>query len=244
MKLRHPETSVSVARVKKVARMVDLGLTDYAATYNLQLKLVKKRRHGSLEDDLFLVTEHPGTFTLGRSGGRQNLIVSEEFLRQNDIPLVHIERGGDITYHGHGQLVIYPIIHLRQAGITVVEYVDYLEELMIRLAAASGVVATRDSRNRGVWVGGKKLGSVGIAVRQGICFHGLALNVNIGLEPFSWVNPCGLTGVQMTTLSGESGREVTLEDVKNDLASQLGRVFARQFITITKDHPDATMQQH
>ncbi|NNK95969.1 MAG: lipoyl(octanoyl) transferase LipB [Desulfobacterales bacterium] len=243
MKLTLSETTASVAHEKKVARIVDLGLTDYTAAYRLQLELVDKRRNGTAEDDLFLVTEHQGTFTLGRRGGRQNLTVSEEFLRKNDIPLVHIERGGDITYHGQGQLVIYPIIHLRQAGITVVEYVDCLEELMIRLAAASGVVATRDPRNRGVWVGDKKLGSVGIAIRQGVCFHGMALNINISLEPFSWVNPCGLTGVQMTTLSGESDREVTLEDVKSDLAGQLGRVFARKFITIAKDHPDVTMYQ-
>jgi len=243
MKTRHPEATVSVASEKKVAHILDLGLTDYGATYKLQLELVKNRRDGILEDDLFLITEHPSTFTLGRRGGRQNLNVSEEFLREKNIPLVHIERGGDITYHGQGQLVIYPIIHLRQSGLKVVEYVDHLEELMIRLAAASGVVATRDPRNRGVWVGDKKLGSIGIAVRHGVCFHGMALNVNLSLEPFSWVNPCGLTGVRMTTLSNESGREIMLDQVKSDLASQLGRVFARKFITIAKEHYDVTMCQ-
>jgi len=243
MKLKRSDTLISMGSTKKVARIVDLGLTNYAAAYKLQLELVKKRRNGTVEDDLFLVTEHPATFTLGRRGGRQNLNVSEDFLRENDIPLVHIERGGDITYHGQGQLVIYPIIHLRQSGLKVVEYVEYLEELMIRLAAASGVYATRDPRNRGVWVGDKKLGSVGIAVRQGVCFHGIALNVNTSLEPFSWVNPCGLTGVSMTTLSYEKGQEVTVEEVKRDLAGQLGHVFARKFITIAKDHSDVTMHQ-
>ncbi len=190
------------------ARFVDLGLTDYAAAYALQLELVEKRRSGTISDDIFLVTEHPGTFTLGRRGGHQNLMVSEQFLREKNIPLVHIERGGDITYHGLGQLVIYPILHLRQAGLTVSDYVCLLEEIMIGLAASCGVVAARDPRNHGVWVGDRKLGSVGIAIRHGVAFHGLALNVNIALEPFSWVNPCGLAGVRMTTLSRESGREV------------------------------------
>jgi lipoyl(octanoyl) transferase len=223
---------------KTAARLVDLGLTDYAAAYALQLELVEKRRSGTVAEDLFLVTEHPSTFTLGRRGGRQNLMVSGQFLRQKNIPLVHIERGGDITYHGPGQLVIYPIMHLRQAGLTVSGYVHCLEEIMIGLAAASGVVAVRDSRNHGVWAGDRKLGSVGIAIRHGVAFHGLALNVNICLEPFSWVNPCGLTGVQMTTLSRESGREVVLSEVKNDLPGQLSQVFSREFVSIEKDHFD------
>jgi lipoyl(octanoyl) transferase len=230
-----------VAPVKTAARLVDLGLTDYAAAYALQLELVEKRRSGTVTDDIFLVTEHPGTFTLGRRGGHQNLMVSEQFLRDKNIPLVHIERGGDITYHGWGQLVIYPILHLRQAKLTVSDYVHLLEEIMISLAAASGVVAGRDPRNHGVWVGDRKLGSVGIAIRHGVAFHGLALNVNISLEPFSWVNPCGLTGVRMTTLSRESGREVVLDEVKNNLAGQLKQVFSREFVLIEKDHPDVTM---
>lgn len=244
MKLKLSDTPISMTGENKDARIVDLGLTDYAAAYALQLELVEKRRNGTVENDLFLITEHPGTFTLGRSGGRQNLIISEEFLREKDIPLVHIERGGDITYHGPGQLVIYPIIHLHQAGLKVIEYVNCLEELMIRLAATTGVDATRDARNRGVWVGEKKLGSVGIAVRRCVCFHGIALNVNTSLEPFSWVNPCGLAGVKMTTLHLESTMNVTLDDVKNNIAGQLADVFARKFITIAKDHPDVTMHQH
>jgi lipoyl(octanoyl) transferase len=229
-----------VVEVKTAARIVDLGLTDYAAAYDLQLRLVEKRRNGSVADDLFLVTEHPATFTLGRRGGRENLMVSEQFLHEKNIPLVHIERGGDITYHGPGQLVIYPILHLRQAGLTVSDYVNRLEELMISLAGASGVAAVRDSRNHGVWVGDRKLGSIGIAIRHGISFHGLALNVNISLEPFSWVNPCGLTGVKMTTLCRESGREIHLDEVKKNLPSMLKRLFLREFVSINKDHPDVT----
>lgn len=232
---------VVLAGVKKAARIVDLGLTDYAAAYALQLDLVERRRSGAGADDIFLVTEHPGTFTLGRRGGRQNLMVSEQYLRQQNIPLVHIERGGDITYHGPGQLVIYPVLYLRQAGLSVTDYVHLLEETMIRLAAAVGVTAQRDPRNRGVWAGDRKMGSVGIAIRHGVAFHGLALNVNVSLEPFSWVNPCGLNGVQMTSLSRECGRQVGMGELKEHLADTLKQVFAWEFITTDKDHPDVTM---
>jgi lipoyl(octanoyl) transferase len=232
-----------VIPVATAARIVDLGLVDYAAAYALQLGLVGKRRGGTVADDVFLVTEHPATFTLGRRGGQQNLMVSAQFLQEKNIPLVHIERGGDITYHGWGQLVIYPILHLRQAGLTVSDYVSCLEEIMIGLAAACGMTAGRDPRNHGVWVGDKKLGSVGIAVRHGVAFHGLALNVNISLEPFSWVNPCGLTGVCMTSLSLESGREITLGEIKNHLPALLRQVFAREFIAIEKDQLDGSIHK-
>jgi lipoyl(octanoyl) transferase len=223
------------------AALVDLGLTDYAAAYALQLDLVEKRRNGEAAGDIFLVTEHPSTFTLGRRGGRENLMVSEEFLREKNIPLVHIERGGDITFHGRGQLVIYPILHLREAGLSVSDYVCRLEEVMIRLAAPCGVHGARDPRNHGVWVGQKKLGSIGIAIRHGVSFHGLALNVCLDLEPFSWVNPCGLAGVSMTTISRECGRDVALAEVKKELPRQLAEIFGREFIPSTKERCDVVM---
>lgn len=216
------------------AAYADLGLVDYAAAYALQRDLVERRRGGSVPDT-FLVTEHHATFTLGRRGGRENLMVTEAFLREQGIPLIHIERGGDITFHGPGQLVIYPILHLREAGLSVTEYVFRLEEVMIRLAASRGVDAVRDPRNRGVWVGGSKLGSVGIAIRHAISFHGLALNVCLDPTPFSWVNPCGLSGVGMTTLSRELGREVSLAEVKEDLPGILAEVFDREFFPADKN---------
>lgn len=225
------------------AGLVDLGLTDYAAAHRLQLALVEKRRNAAAAGDLFLVTEHPSTFTLGRRGGRVHLRVSEEFLAERRIPLVHIERGGDITFHGRGQLVIYPILHLRRAGLSVAAYVQGLEEVMLRLAEASGVTAGRDPRSHGVWVGEKKLGSVGIAIRHGIAFHGLALNVDVDITPFSWVNPCGLSGVTMTSLSRECGREVGLGKVKEKLSDTLSRVFCRNFRTFTKEHVDAILDK-
>jgi lipoyl(octanoyl) transferase len=243
MKLRRHGDLVSVADTLPSALLLDLGLSDYTETYELQQELAAKRKSGELNSDLFLITEHPATFTLGRRGGRDNLMVSEDFLKEKNIPLVHIERGGDITFHGEGQLVIYPIYDLRKGGVTVAAYVALLEEVMLQLAQKRGVTACRDPRNNGIWVGDKKLGSVGIAIRHGISFHGLAINVNVSLEPFSWVNPCGLTGVSMTTLAKELDENILLETVKKDLVFTLGSVFKRSISVVSEVPLHDTVQQ-
>ena len=224
--------------MKMSARIAYLGVTNYAEAHALQVCLTERRRSDAIPYDIFLVTEHEDTFTLGRSGGRENLMVSEQFLLKKGIPLVQVERGGDITFHGKGQLVIYPIFHMRKAGLTVSEYVYRMEELMIKLAADNEVYATRSPRNHGVWVKGKKLGSVGLAVRHGVAFHGLALNVNINLEPFCWVNPCGLTDVQMTSLSNEIGKEILVDNILMDLGKHISSVFTCSITPITKDNFD------
>lgn len=243
MKPWQPGDLVSVAETPQKALLLDLGLSDYAETYELQQQLVARRKSGELEYDLFLVTEHPATFTLGRRGGRENLMVPESFLKDKNIPLVHIERGGDITFHGEGQLVIYPIFDLKKSGMRVTEYVALLEEVMLQVAAKHGVTATRDPRNNGIWVGDKKLGSVGIAVRHGVSFHGLALNVNVSLEPFSWVNPCGLSGVSMTTLAGELGDNLLVATVKEDLSAILALLFKRSISVVSEVPSGDAVQQ-
>ena len=210
-----------------------LGQADYRIVHDLQLRLVAERLAGELGDTV-LLTEHPGVFTLGRRGGRAHLMVSEDFLAGQGIPLVHIERGGDITYHGPGQLVIYPIIDLRRARMPLTDYVHSLEEVMLRLARDCRVDAVRDPRNHGIWSGGRKLGSVGIAVRHGVAFHGLALNVNLSLLPFSWINPCGLCGVQMTSLAVETKADVSLEQAGRFLPDHLQEIFARPVTEIDR----------
>ncbi|MEZ4601458.1 MAG: lipoyl(octanoyl) transferase LipB [Syntrophotaleaceae bacterium] len=212
-----------------------LGLLAYQAAHDLQTSLVQRRRRGELDQDLFLITEHPPVFTLGRRGTRNHLLVSEAFLSHEGIRVVPIERGGDITYHGPGQLVLYPIIDLRQAGLSATGYVTKLEELMLRIAADWNITANRDPRNRGIWVGDKKLGSVGIAIRHGIAFHGLALNVNPSLTPFGWINPCGLSGVEMTSIAKETGQEATLAKVLSRLIHHLKDIFNRDFKETTKE---------
>ncbi|WP_136808128.1 lipoyl(octanoyl) transferase LipB [Desulfosediminicola flagellatus] len=217
------------------ASICNLGLMEYQVAYDLQTRLVDERRTLESGNDIFLIVEHPSVYTLGRRGGREFLMVSEEFLAEKEIAIVPIERGGVITYHGPGQLVIYPIVHLKQAKMSVAEYVSKLEELMIRLAADVGVIAGRDERNHGVWVGNNKMGSIGIAIRHGVSFHGLALNVNLSLDPFGWINPCGLTGVQMTSLSVAAGEEITMERVLKNLIKHLEDVFPYTFTEISRD---------
>ncbi len=189
----------------------------YAEARSLQHSLVEARRENRLPQDLLLLLEHPPTFTLGRRGGTENLTVPESFLLERGIPLIQAERGGDITFHGPGQLVGYPVMDLASARLSVTALVEALEEVMIRTAAARGLRAERNRLNRGVWAGGKKLGSVGIAIRHGISYHGFALNVNPDLTPFGWINPCGLRGVQMTSLEAALSLPVPMAAVQREV---------------------------
>jgi lipoate-protein ligase B len=204
---------------------VDLGTAPYTQVRELQLALAAARHEGRLDRDVVLFLEHEPVFTLGRRGGTDNLRVTRAFLERAGVPVVHVERGGDVTYHGPGQLVAYPVVDLPAAHLKVVTFVEKLEEVMIRAAGDRGVAAERDPRNRGVWTRGRKLGSVGIAVRRGISFHGLALNVNPDLTPFQWIHPCGLQGVGMTSLVLEGAEGATLERVLPDMRRRVEEVF-------------------
>ncbi len=203
----------------------DLGLMDFQQAHSLQLQVLEARATGKLDRDAVLVLEHPSVFTLGRRGNLDNLKVPPTFLSETGIGLIHIERGGDITFHGPGQLVLYPIIHLKNACSGIAGFVEKLEEAMIRTAADFGVCAARDPRNHGVWVGGKKMGFIGIAVRRGVSYHGIALNVKLSLEPFGWIHPCGLTDIEVTSLDRESDSCVSVSDAKKALKCHLEDIF-------------------
>ncbi len=190
---------------------VRLGQVAYQDAWDLQLRLVEARQAKRLERDTVLLLEHPPVFTLGKRGGRESLLVPEEMLARHGIPIVQIERGGNITYHGPGQLVVYPIVHLPGMGIGVVDMVERLEDVMIRTCRDFGVDAGRNELNRGAWVGLKKIGAIGLAVRRGVSFHGLALNVNPDLQPFCFIQPCGLQGIGVTSIAQESDGPVTME---------------------------------
>jgi lipoate-protein ligase B len=207
---------------------VELPVVDYGEARRLQVALVAARHAAVIGSDVLLLLEHPPVFTLGRRGGRENLMVSETLLEQSGIPVFHAERGGNITYHGPGQLVGYGIVDLHAAQLTVTDYVTALEEVMIRTAAHWGVIAERNPINRGVWVGNNKLGSIGIAVRCGITFHGFAFNVNTSLEPFSWINPCGLKGIEVTSLERELGHALLITEARQVLKHSIESTFQVQ----------------
>ena len=204
---------------------LDIPLMDYKKALDLQRSLVDAKTSEIMVRDLVLFLEHPPVFTLGRRGGREHLLVDDATLGMRGIEVLHAERGGDITYHGPGQLVVYPVVDLRRRQFKVVEFVGTLEEVMIRVAADWGIVAGRNPKNRGVWIGNKKIGSIGIAIHHGISFHGIAFNVNTSMDPFSWINPCGLTGVEMTSMQQALGREIVMEEVRSATKLHIREIF-------------------
>jgi lipoate-protein ligase B len=176
---QYPESSIQdqLAKTPELSPRewihLDLGLMDYRKAWDVQLQLVTARRDGILEADAILFIEHPPVFTLGRRGSLENQKVCSSFLESKGIPIIQVERGGDITYHGPGQLVVYPIVDLRALGLRVVEFVEALEEVMIRTLMDWDIKAERNPLNRGVWVVGSKIGSIGIAVRRSSASTGL-----------------------------------------------------------------------
>jgi len=221
---------------------VDLGMMEYNEAWKLQNDIVSARVKGIIDRDIILFLEHPTVFTLGRRGGLDHLLVSEEFLKTSGIPIVHVERGGNITFHGPGQLVVYPIVNLKARGIGVVDFVAALEDVMLATVRTWGIAAERNPANRGIWVGNDKMGSIGLAIRKGTSFHGLALNVNVDLTPFSWIQPCGLQGVCMTSMQQELGKEMSMDDVCAAVKKQFESVLNLNLSTASFSHLQHQLQ--
>jgi lipoate-protein ligase B len=208
--------------------LFNLGLIEYKKAWDLQLELWAKRVEGQVPD-LLLFLEHPHVLTLGRRGNRTHLLASSETLAKLNIPIFHIERGGDVTYHGPGQLVVYPILDLKEYGWKLVRYIEQLEEVIIRTLSDFGISAKRDSLNRGVWVDRQKIASVGVAVKRWVSFHGLALNYGTDLTYFDLINPCGLEGVRMTSMSNTLGTNVSRDRLYQRVHFHFEQVFERRW---------------
>ncbi|MGD9078084.1 MAG: lipoyl(octanoyl) transferase LipB [Desulfobacterales bacterium] len=219
----------------KIWLSLDFDRIGYREAWELQGNLLMARKERILKKNIALFLEHPPVFTLGRRGGRECMLVSEEFLEKAGVQVIQVERGGNITFHGPGQLVVYPIVDLHTARIKVVDFVNGLEEVMLRTAARWGIAAERNPANRGIWVGPHKMGSIGIAVRRGISFHGLALNVQTDLTPFSWIQPCGLKDVGMTTMQQETAQKLSMRQVRVFLKKQFEAVFGIKLLKTELD---------
>ncbi len=217
------ETPAKLAPHNRWTRL-DLAVLPYSEALDLQYRLAAQVQSEGKEG-IVLFLEHAPVFTLGKRGGCENLTVSDDFLDKHGVTVFKTERGGNITYHGPGQLVVYPLIKLKTAGLGVADYVDCLEEVMLRTAADWGIRAERNVKNRGVWIGNDKLGSIGIAVKRGVTLHGLALNVVTDLTPFSWINPCGLTDVGIISLAEAGAADITVARVRERLATHMAAVF-------------------
>ncbi len=211
-------------RAPRMIRVYELGTTGYDEVHTLQRRLQAQRREGQGADAL-LLTEHRPVITLGRSHPEPDLRVPAETLAEYGIHVVPTERGGDITYHGPGQLVAYGIIDLRAWELGVVDYASALEETVIGVLADWGVKGERVTAARGVWVGGRKIASLGINVRRWVTMHGIALNIDPDMSHFDLINPCGMQDVEMTSLSAEIGKQVPMPEVVEAFVFHFGRVF-------------------
>jgi len=201
-----------------------LGTIDYAEAHRLQKELQRKRVGGEI-GDIVLLLEHPPVLTMGRSAKAQHVLATPELLEARGIPVHEVGRGGDVTYHGPGQLVAYPIIDLKPDRKDVRKYVASLEETMIRTCADFGLAAGRVEGLNGAWIGERKVGAVGVRISRWVTMHGLALNVNSDLRQFEMIVPCGIQDKGVTSLSAELGRAVHVADLLEPLAGHFARLY-------------------
>ena len=203
-----------------------LGRVPYAEGLELQARLVQERQAGSLPDTLLLL-EHDPVFTLGRNAKDENVLVPADALKAQGIDVFETGRGGDVTYHGPGQAVGYPILDLAPDRKDVHRYVRDLEEVMIRTCADYGLEAGRVEGRTGAWIGEDKVGAIGVRISRWVTSHGFALNVNNDLSAFRFIVPCGISDKGVTSLARALGREVPLPEVMDRLERHLRAVFDR-----------------
>jgi lipoyl(octanoyl) transferase len=236
----------------KSCYIVDVGLIGYLEAWELQKRLVAARKAGAIEDVL-LLCEHPHVITLGRNGKREHLLASEQVLRQKAVEFHSSDRGGDITYHGPGQLVGYPILNLGAIRKDVVWYVRMLEEAMIRATAEFRITAERVSGKTGIWVRDtndsnmpgvteEKLGAIGVHISRWVTSHGFAYNVSTDLRYFDLIVPCGIAGRKATSLEKILGRAVTRKEAVQPVVRNFGDVFGLEMRETSRDDLLARLQ--
>jgi lipoate-protein ligase B len=213
-----------------------VGLVPYDLALRLQQALLSARAE-EVVPDVLLLLQHPPTFTLGRFRGKEDIIVPREMLTREGIAVFHTNRGGGVTYHGPGQLIGYPVLNLREKGMGVRQYIWSLEEVIIKLLHTVGIQGHRVAGHRGVWVGDKKICSVGVNVSRDISTHGFALNMSNELHRFQYIRPCGLASEVMTSVSELSGDSTEVETVLSDAI----RCFSEVLGLICKRRDDACL---
>jgi lipoate-protein ligase B len=207
------------------------GCVSYSEALSLQMLICELKRHG-FEEDVLLLLEHPPTITLGRSAKRNNLLTNEDFLKSRGIGLWNVDRGGDITFHGPGQLVGYPILSLRSRERDVHGYMRNLEESLIRLLAGYGIEGFRESRYTGVWTQKGKIAAMGVHISRWITRHGFALNVNTDLSYYDLIVPCGIEGREVASMKKHLMEDSDMDRIAESYISEFGAVFNRDMIRI------------
>ena len=204
----------------------NLGTIAYETAFDLQKRAVAALQRGEGEEVLYLL-EHPHVITLGRGASGANLVAAPSLLAERGATVVETDRGGDITYHGPGQLVGYPIIQLEDGRRDIRRYVGDVEEVLIRTLRDFAIEGERHAVHRGVWTGGRKIASVGIRISRWVTSHGFALNVSTDLSYFQLITPCGIDGVDMTSIEREIAQPVDMQTVKNTFVRHFADVFER-----------------
>ncbi|MEE8317553.1 MAG: lipoyl(octanoyl) transferase LipB [Candidatus Omnitrophota bacterium] len=197
-------------------RIIDLGITDFLEAYRIQTDMVKEVSQGTAEDTL-LLTEHRSVITIGRSGSWDNILKPKEYLSSRGIEVLDIDRGGDVTYHGPGQVIAYPIFKLEKESRAIHYFLHFLEEIAMHFLGQYGLIGETRPGFRGIWIRERKIASIGIGVKKWVTYHGLAINVNLDLTPFSFIRPCGIEGLRMTTLKDLLAYELDIDDAKHRL---------------------------
>ena len=205
--------------------VTDCGLRGYAEMLDLQRSVAAARISGEIGQDVLLLVEHPPVITLGRSSRDAHLLANPEQLRARGVEVFEVERGGDVTFHGPGQLVGYPIVDLKRHKQDLHWYLRQVEEVLIRALASFGIEGERVAKYTGVWAKGKKIASIGVHARDWVTWHGFALNVSTELSYFDLIVPCGIPDVRMTSIQREVGRVVTLPETSASVARCTAAVF-------------------
>ena len=214
----------------QICQCLNLGRVSYQSAWELQQRLVAERRRGERKDCILLL-EHDPVYTIGRAGSRNNIKVSEQVLEDLDIQVIEVDRGGNITYHGPGQVVVYPILDLTLHGRDMHLYVRLLEKVMIQTIAAYGIIGYQETGLTGVWTGKGKIGAIGVGVKGWVSMHGFSLNVNPNMQHFSMINPCGITDRPVTCMA-DFGVIVDVDDVRQEIERQFAAVFSVEIIAI------------
>jgi len=219
---------------KKTLTYCDLGYIDYIEAWELQKEIFSKRVSGDVNDFLFLL-EHPNTYTLGKTANKENLKGSEEYLRDNQISVYNIDRGGDITYHGPGQIVGYPIIDLNSWNKDTHKYLRAIEEVIIKTCKDYNLLCVRNSKHTGVWIENRKIAAIGIKVSRWITMHGFAFNINTDLNLFDGIVPCGIQDKSVTSLSKELKKDIEIMNVKKRILANFKEVFGYDEVLTVND---------
>lgn len=222
LRVLNPEKMKTIQQQAKILNIIDCGIEDYSQILNKQLDLCRKRQLAQIGNTVLLV-EHKPVITLGVRQSANKLVLDKQELAEKGIDVVEVRRGGGVTAHNPGQLVFYPIVNIKELGMGISDYIRTLEQVGIELLRFFDVSAGRRKGYPGLWIGEKKIASIGVRVSKSVTYHGMAVNINNDLSIFDYIVPCGLDNVKMTSVFAETGKEILMHQIKQQLKKILNR---------------------